>query len=61
MTLKVAIVGCGKVADQHVEEIAKLPQLARVVGVCDLEPLMAEQLASRFSIAAIGIRELRAR
>jgi predicted dehydrogenase len=52
MTLKVAIVGCGKVADQHVEEIAKLPQLARVVGVCDLEPLMAEQLASRFSIAA---------
>lgn len=48
-TLRVAIVGCGKIADAHVEEIRKIPG-ARLVAVCDLEPLMAEQLAVRYSI-----------
>jgi predicted dehydrogenase len=51
MTLKVAIVGCGKIADGHVEEIQKLADRARVVAVCDLELLMAEQLATRYGIA----------
>lgn len=51
MALKVAIVGCGKIADGHVEEIRKMPELAEVVGVCDLEGLMAEQLATRYGIA----------
>jgi predicted dehydrogenase len=54
MTLRVAIVGCGKIADGHVEEIQKMPELARVVGACDLEPLMAEQLAVRYGIAHHG-------
>ncbi|MEI7891524.1 MAG: Gfo/Idh/MocA family oxidoreductase [Myxococcales bacterium] len=54
MTLKVAIVGCGKIADGHVEEIQKMPDLAYVVGVCDLEPLMAEQLAMRYRIGAFA-------
>ena len=49
MTLKVALVGCGKVADQHVAEIRKLRN-ASVVGVCDQEGLMAEQLAFRYDI-----------
>jgi predicted dehydrogenase len=52
MTLKVAIVGCGKIADGHVEEIRKLPHLASVVAVADREPLMAEQLAARYGISA---------
>lgn len=51
MVLKVAIVGCGKIADGHVEEIQKLP-VARLVGVCDRELLMAEQLAVRYGIGA---------
>lgn len=51
MSLKVAVVGCGKIADGHVEEIAKLPALASVVAVCDREPLMAEQLAMRYGVA----------
>ncbi len=51
MSLKVAIVGCGKIADGHVEEIAKMSELASVVAVCDREPLMAEQLAWRYGIA----------
>lgn len=51
MTLKIAIVGCGKIADGHVGEIQKMSG-AEVVAVCDLELLMAEQLARRFSIPA---------
>jgi predicted dehydrogenase len=51
MSLKVAIVGCGKIADGHVEEIQKMPATARVVAVCDLELLMAEQLAVRYGIS----------
>lgn len=50
-SLKVAIVGCGQIADGHVTEIQKL-QRADVVAVCDLEPLMAEQLAIRFGVPA---------
>ncbi len=53
MTLKVAIVGCGKIADGHVGEIQKLPDLAKVVAVCDTERLMAEQLAVRFGVEGI--------
>jgi predicted dehydrogenase len=52
MSLKVAIVGCGKIADGHIEEIQKLSNLAEVVAVCDLEPLMAEQIAVRYGLSA---------
>jgi predicted dehydrogenase len=47
--LKVAIVGCGQISDGHVSEIQKLDN-ATVVAVCDLEPIMAEQLAVRFGV-----------
>jgi predicted dehydrogenase len=47
----VAIVGCGKIADQHTEAIRRIPD-ASVVAVCDREPLMAEQLGERFGISA---------
>jgi predicted dehydrogenase len=47
--LNIGIVGCGKIADGHVEEIQKLG-VARVVAVCDLEPVLADQLARRYSI-----------
>jgi predicted dehydrogenase len=49
MHLKVAIVGCGKIADAHVEEIRKIPT-AELVAVCDIEPIMAEQLALRYAV-----------
>jgi predicted dehydrogenase len=49
MTLRVAIVGCGKSAENHVTEIKKLA-CAQVVGVCDCEPLMAEQFSVRHAI-----------
>ena len=50
--LKVALVGCGKIADGHADEIQKLGDMARLVAVCDVEDLMAEQLARRFNIPA---------
>jgi predicted dehydrogenase len=48
--LKVAIVGCGKIAEGHIEEIKKLPDTS-LTAVCDLEPIMAEQIAVRYGIA----------
>src|ERR1039457_3831093 len=47
--LKIAIVGCGKVADQHVQAIHRIPDCS-IVAVCDRELLMAKQLAVRFGI-----------
>lgn len=52
MALSVALVGCGKIADGHIEEIRKLDARARVVAVCDREDLMAEQVALRYGIPA---------
>ena len=44
--LKAAIVGCGRIADAHASQIIGLG--AHLVGVCDREPLMAQQLSERF-------------
>ena len=47
--LRAAIVGCGKIADQHVLAIRRILDCA-VVSVCDRELLMARQLGERFGI-----------
>lgn len=47
--MRVAIVGCGKIADGHVEQLRATAR-GEVVAVCDREPLMAEQLAVRYGI-----------
>ncbi len=47
--LRVAIIGCGKIADQHIQALQRIPDCG-VVAVCDREPLMAGQLAERFRI-----------
>jgi predicted dehydrogenase len=49
--LKVAIVGCGKIADAHAAQIRRIDG-CEIVGVCDKEPLMARQLYERFPIKA---------
>jgi predicted dehydrogenase len=48
--LRVGIVGCGKIADDHAEQIQRISG-CQIVGVCDREPLMAYQLAQRFHIS----------
>jgi predicted dehydrogenase len=47
--LKVAIVGCGKIADSHAAQIQRIKD-CEIVAVCDREPLMAQQLCYRFPI-----------
>ena len=47
--LKIAIVGCGKVADQHVQAIHRIPD-CEIVALCDREPLMAKQLGERCGV-----------
>jgi predicted dehydrogenase len=47
--LKVAIVGCGKIADAHASQIQRIAG-CEIVGVCDREPLMAKQLSERFPV-----------
>jgi len=47
--LKVAIVGCGKIADVHATQIHRIKG-CEIVGVCDKEPLMARQLYERFPV-----------
>jgi predicted dehydrogenase len=49
--LKIAIVGCGKIADAHAEQIVRIPG-AEIVAVCDRELLMARQLQERFRVPA---------
>jgi predicted dehydrogenase len=49
--LRIAIVGCGKIADDHVQTILRIGG-CKIVAVCDLEPLMAKQLGERFGISA---------
>ncbi|HEX8679827.1 MAG TPA: Gfo/Idh/MocA family oxidoreductase [Chthoniobacterales bacterium] len=48
--LRVALIGCGKIADQHLWAIQRIAE-CQVVAVCDREILMAQQLAERFGIA----------
>jgi predicted dehydrogenase len=45
----VAIIGCGKIADQHVQAMARLGG-CEIVGLCDREVLMAQQLGERFRV-----------
>jgi predicted dehydrogenase len=47
--LKAAIVGCGKIADGHASVIQTIGG-CEIVGVCDRELLMAQQLYERFPI-----------
>lgn len=49
LLLKVAIVGCGKIADSHASAIRRVPG-CEIVAVCDNEPLMAQQARERFSV-----------
>jgi predicted dehydrogenase len=49
--LKVGIVGCGKIADSHASQLRRIKG-CEIVGVCDRELLMAQQLYERFPIKA---------
>jgi predicted dehydrogenase len=48
--LRIAIIGCGKIADQHVLAIRRVGG-CEIVATCDVEHLMAQQLGERFGIS----------
>ena len=47
--LKVAVVGCGKIADSHAAQIRRIPN-CRIIAACDRELLMAMQFRERFGV-----------
>jgi predicted dehydrogenase len=47
--LRVAIVGCGKIADSHASQLQRISG-SKIVGACDTEPLMAQQFCQRFAV-----------
>jgi predicted dehydrogenase len=57
--MKTAIVGCGKIADAHAEQISRIPG-ALIVGACDTEQLMVNQFCDRYGVtrAFTDVREL---
>ncbi|MBE3144716.1 MAG: Gfo/Idh/MocA family oxidoreductase [Planctomycetes bacterium] len=50
--IKVAIIGCGFIADQHAAQLQAIPS-CKIVAACDTEELMAAQLADRFHIEQV--------
>ena len=57
--LKVGIIGCGKMADQHATQIQKIPGV-EIIAVCDKETLMAQDLSERLNIRRhfTGVEEM---
>jgi predicted dehydrogenase len=49
--LRVALVGCGQIADAHLQEVRKIAD-AELVAVCDRQADLAEQAAARFKAPA---------
>jgi predicted dehydrogenase len=47
--MRVGIIGCGKIAEVHAEQIRRIPG-CEIVGVCDSEELMARQLFERYPV-----------
>jgi predicted dehydrogenase len=47
--IRVAIVGCGMIADQHADQLRYLPE-CDLVAACDTDELMARQFADRFHV-----------
>ena len=50
--IRVGIVGCGKIADQHAFQIERIRN-SKIVAACDRDLLMARQFADRNKIAVI--------
>jgi predicted dehydrogenase len=47
--IRVAVAGCGKIADSHAEQIKRIAS-ARIVAACDKEELMAVQFCDRYDV-----------
>jgi predicted dehydrogenase len=50
--VKVSLVGCGQIADAHLQEIRRIP-VAKVVAACDRHLDLARQAAARFDVPGV--------
>lgn len=50
--LRVALIGCGQIADAHLAEVQKI-STAKLVAVCDTYRDLAEQAAARFNVTQV--------
>ena len=50
--LRIALLGCGQIADAHLQEIRKL-RSAELVAVCDVHEDLARQAAARFEVPGV--------
>jgi predicted dehydrogenase len=46
---RAALIGCGKIADSHAEQMRRIPR-CEIVAACDREPLMARQFCERYQV-----------
>lgn len=58
--VKIAIVGCGFIADAYLSTIRKKFKILDVVGCSDLDPAKAQEKAERYGIRALTMAELAA-
>jgi predicted dehydrogenase len=49
--IKAAIIGCGQISEAHLSEIGLIED-AEVVGVCDLQEILAQDAAERFKVGS---------
>jgi hypothetical protein len=60
--LRIGLVGCGQIADAHLQQIRRVSN-AETVAVCDVEPLLARQAAEGFGVpmqfSSLTVRILR--
>jgi predicted dehydrogenase len=49
---RVAIIGCGMIADQHADQLRYVPN-CELIAACDTEELMALQFADRFRLTRV--------
>lgn len=49
---RTALIGCGQIADAHLQELHRIPGAA-VVAVCDLQIDLARQAAARFGVPLV--------
>ena len=50
--LRMALIGCGQIADAHLQEAAKVDSV-EVVAVCDMHMDLAKQAAARFRVPGV--------
>ena len=51
-SVRIGIIGCGQIAQQHLNNYAKIPD-AEVVACADIDPAAADTTANRFSIPSV--------